>query len=117
VKVVPGHWITDGARMLGEGREPGCWQVDGLEVSDGAQEELAARRRFYSWGSNSPMRAWGGGLHTQQHVGQGARSAINTHSQNAVMYSDANCTGSWAYVPGNTGLNTLPFVPKSVYIY
>ena len=40
--------------MLGEGREPGRWQVDGLEVSEG---------------SSSPMR--GGRLHTQQHVGQG----------------------------------------------
>ena len=59
VKVVPGHWNTDRARVLGEGREPGRWRADGREVSDGAQEESAARKRFHSWGRSSPMRAWG----------------------------------------------------------
>ena len=59
VKVVPGCWNTDGARVLGDGREPGRWRADGLEVSGGAQEESAARKRFHSWGSSSPMRAWG----------------------------------------------------------
>jgi hypothetical protein len=56
---------------------------------------------------NLPQHGWEGRAH----------SAYNTNSSNAAIFLNENCIGYPYPVPANGGLTTLPFTPKSVYVF
>lgn len=56
---------------------------------------------------NLPEHGWEGRAH----------SAYNTNDKNAAIFLNENCIGYPYPVPANGGLSTLPFTPKSVYVF